>query len=179
MKKAIMISYRFPPFAGSGVFKTLKFVKYLRNFGWEPVVISAKSSKFAPIDKTLLEEVPDKIKVFRTYSIESKVYRYLPEIVGINGKWYQTPDAFIGWLPSALFKAQEVVKNEKPNVIYSTSPPITSHLIAMLLKKKTGLPWVADFRDPWTDNIFTTIQLIFIGKLKKKLNIKLVKMLIE
>lgn len=175
MKKAIMISYRFPPFAGSGVFKTLKFVKYLRNFGWEPIVISSKSSKFAPMDKTLLKEVPDKIKVFRTYSIESKVYRYLPEIVGINSKWYQTPDAFIGWLPSALFKAQEVVKKEKPNVIYSTSPPVTSHLIAMLLKKKTGLPWVADFRDPWTDNMITNYPTNFHRRIEEKIEHKIGK----
>jgi len=175
MKKVIMISYRFPPFAGAGVFRTLKFVKYLPDFNWKPLVVSANSSKFAPIDKTLLDEVSNKANVFRTYTVESKVYRYLPSIVGINRKWYQVPDVFIGWIPFALLKAKKVVKKEKPNVIYSTSPPITSHLIAMLLKGKTGLPWVADFRDPWTDNMLVSYPTNFHRKIEEKIEHKIGK----
>lgn len=150
-----MISYHFPPLAGAGVFRTLKFVKYLPGFDWQPIILSINKSKFVPEDETLIEEIPKLVKIYRTNTIESKIYTWGPSFIGINPKWYQIPDAFLGWLPFALSKAKEVVKKEKPSVIYSTSPPATSHLIAMLLKEKTGLPWVADFRDPWTD-FFTT-----------------------
>lgn len=156
VNKVLMISYHFPPIAGGGVFRTLKYAKYLPIYGWQPIILSVKKSKFAPIDKTLLDKISNEVLVFRTNTFESKLYRYAPYTFGINPKWYQIPDAFIGWLPFALAKAKEIVKKEKPDLIYSTSPPVTSNLIALLLKKKTGLPWIADFRDPWTDN-FTTI----------------------
>lgn len=147
-----MISYHFPPLSGAGVFRTSKFVKYLPDFGWQPIVLSVKKSKFAPVDDFLLEEISDIIKVYRTNTIESKIYAGGASYLGINPKWYQIPDIYFGWFPFALQKAKEVVKKEQPSAIYSTSPPVTSHLVAVLLKKKTGLPWVADFRDPWTQN---------------------------
>jgi len=152
VEKVLFISYIYPPIAGGGVFRTLKFTKYLPQFGWKPIVISVNKSKFNPKDNTLLDEIPETVQTFRTNSIESKIYAYAPQHLGVNPKWYQIIDNFVGWLPFAISKAEKVIKKEKPKIIFSTSPPVTNHLIAYMLKKKTGIPWVADFRDPWTDN---------------------------
>ena len=148
-----MITYTFPPVAGSGVFRTLKFVKYLPTFDWQPIILSIKKSKTKPTDKTLEKEIPTNVKVYRTTNMESKIYRYAASYCKINPKWYQIPDwRFIEWFPFAVLKAKKIIKKEKPDVIYSTSPPPTSHLIALAIKLKTGLPWVADYRDPWTQH---------------------------
>ncbi|MCK4996012.1 MAG: glycosyltransferase, partial [Thermoplasmatales archaeon] len=176
MKKVLMISYSFPPIAGGGVFRTLKFVKFLPNFGYDSVVLSVKKSKFKDFDETLLNAIPSTTNVYRAKNIESKIYRYAGSFFHINYKWYQIPDVFITWLPFALNKAKYIVKKEKPSVIYSTSPPATSHIIAMLLKKKTKLPWVADFRDPWTDNFIIKYPTKFHRKLEEKLEKKVLKL---
>ena len=122
-----MISYHFPPLAGAGVFRTLKFVKYLPGFDWQPIILSINKSKFASEDETLIEEIPKLVKIYRTNTIESKIYTWGPSFIGMNPKWYQIPDAFLGWLPFALSKAKEVVKKEKPSVI------ILHHLLLLLI----------------------------------------------
>ena len=166
MKKVLMIAYHFPPIAGGGVFRTLKFTKYLPDFNWQPIVLSVKKSKFSQVDETLLGEIPDAAKVHRTNTVESKIHRWGASFIGINPKWYQIPDAFLGWLPFALLKAKQIIKKEKPDVIYSTSPTVISHLVAMMLKKETDLPWVADFRDPWTQNF----NINYPTKIHKKID---------
>jgi len=80
----------------------------------------------------------------------------LEKLLGINPKWFQLVDPFIGWMPFALRAALKIVKEEKVDLLFSTSLPNTCHLVAFMLKKKLGLPWVADFRDPWTQNPYVT-----------------------
>lgn len=140
MKKVLMIAYHFPPIGGSGMQRTVKFVKYLPGFGWEPVVLSVKKgTHYELIDSSLMNEIPQSVKIYRT-------------------TWFNPlglitiPNKKIGWLPCAFFKGINVLRREKISVIYSTSPTVTAHLIAYLLKKATKLPWVADFRDPWIGN---------------------------
>ena len=155
-----MISYLFSPL-DCGVGRQIKFAKYLPSFGWLPVVLTVKKSYLRPkYDPSRLEEIPKSVKIYRTFSFESPpLQQRVPAILnkfGINPKWLLVPDKFIGWLPFAVHRGLEILREEKVDVIFSTSLPNTCHLVALKLKRKTGLPWVADFRDPWTQNPYLT-----------------------
>ncbi len=132
-----MIAYYFPPVGGSGAQRTVKFVKHLAQFGWESSVLSIDNPKHYEIDdKTFLKDVPVATKVYR--SCQWNPY----DIV-------KFPDKKTGWIFPAIMKGMSIIKHDNPNIIYSSSPPISAHLIALFLKKIFKLPWVADFRDPW------------------------------
>jgi glycosyltransferase involved in cell wall biosynthesis len=175
MKKVLMIAYFFPPVAGGGVQRTVKFSKYLPGFGWKPVVLTVKAGFDYYSDPGLLHDIQTHVTVYRSRSIEpmkfvrkwmkrksdtkKQVEKTLPardhkrpwllklkEILFI-------PDTEIGWLPFAVLKGLHIVKKEKIDCLFSTSTPYTDHLVALLLKKITKLPWIADFRDPWSLNL--------------------------
>lgn len=175
MKKVLVITYYWPPGGGAGVQRWLKFVKYLRDFGWEPVIYTAEDGEMPVLDESLLKDVPENITVIRRpilepYSIyrkfvgakkgarvntgflsEEKKPKLIEKIaVWIRGNFF-IPDARMLWIgPSAKFLAS-YLKDHPVDVIVSTGPPHSMHLIAMKLKRKLGIPWVADFRDPWTN----------------------------
>ena len=180
MKKVLIISYYFPPSGGPGVQRVLKFVKYLPEFGWQPVVLTVKDAEFPARDESLLSEIPPDISVFRTRIFEPyKFYRSLTgrnektaiDVDNIN-KGRKTslsekfaefiratvfiPDARRGWLKYAFEEGKRILNSEQPDVIFSSSPPYTCALIAMKLKKyalkhqNKNIPWVSDFRDAWT-----------------------------
>lgn len=153
MKKVLVIAYHYPPLGGGGVFRTLKFTKYLPKFGYQPYVLTVKNPMYGTKDPTLIEEIPPEAKVYRTFSFEHRILR-APRLLNINLKWFYVPDENIGWLPTAVFAGANLIKKENISVIYATSPVWTSLLIGGFLKKKTKKPLVIDFRDPWTDNIF-------------------------
>ncbi|MDZ7402003.1 MAG: glycosyltransferase family 4 protein [candidate division KSB1 bacterium] len=170
-----MIAYYFPPSGGAGVQRTLKFVKYLPSVGWEPVVLTARDADYPAYDESLLAELPPKLTVYRSYIPEPyQLYRKLTgrqmnEAVDIAtlsrdavqkkkfserlAEWIRgsffIPDARVGWLPFAVALGLKAIKHEGIDVIYSSAPPYTCHLIGYWLKKLTGRPWVADFRDSW------------------------------
>ena len=153
-RNVLVISYIFPPFGVGGVYRTAKFVKYLPGFGWDPVVLTVepnqRSSKRFQEDLPLLQEVSH-AKTYRTRSFEPKLWSSLPSRLGMSPKWFfQMPDKQRGWLPFALRAGKRAIREENIDVLYSSSTPYTDHLVALRLHKKTGLPWVADFRDPWT-----------------------------
>lgn len=174
-KKVLLITYYFPPSGGSGVQRTLKFVKYLREFGWEPVVLTAANADYPAWDQTLLQEIPRDVHVYRSRIIEP--YRLYRKFTGRQAnestdiatltldeqdkrklservsEWVRSalfvPDARIGWLPFAVAMGKKIIAAEKIDVIVSSAPPYTTHLIGLLLHKLCGIPWVADFRDSW------------------------------
>ncbi len=180
MKKVLVISYYFPPGGGSAVQRVLKFVKYLPQYGWEPVVLTAREKDYALRDNSLLTEIPENVKVYRTSapdlyqlygrlgSSEKKSKTDLSAMaVGKTGKgnWLErlallirsslfVPDARIGWLPFALRNGKKIIQEEKIKVIFTSSPPFTTALIGGLLKTVTHLPWISDYRDPWTQAYF-------------------------
>jgi glycosyltransferase involved in cell wall biosynthesis len=141
---------------GGGVQRTTKFVKYLPDFGWRPVVLAADDRSYWARDETLVAEIPRGTVVRRLpprrpdllYALFSKIasrtvaHKVLDNIF--------LPDDRIFWALSAAFSALPMLKREGISLIYSTSPPHSSHIAALMLKRLTGLPWVADFRDPWT-----------------------------
>ena len=157
MKKVLWVSYLFPPL-NCGVGRQVKIAKYLPTYGWLPVVLSVKRSRLRPFyDTSIVKDIPPNVEVHRTWSLESRlVMQYLPGLLRINPKWVRIPDQFIGWFPFALRKGLHIIRNEKVDAIFSSSLPNTCHLVAYILKQRTGLPWVADFRDLWTQNPYTS-----------------------
>ena len=151
MKKVLLIAYHFPPLGGGGVFRTVKFAKYLPQFGYRPYVLTVKNSMYDTKDLTLTGELPSAVEVHRAFSFEHRVLR-APRLLNINLKWFYMPDENIGWLPFGITTGVNLVKKENIDVIYATSPKWTSLLLGFFLKKYTKKPLVIDFRDPWTDN---------------------------
>lgn len=180
MQNVLMIAYDFPPIGASGVQRTIKFAKYLPTFGWRPIILTvdkdAKTIEYA--DASLLEELSDEVLIYRSRIIEPyDVYRLFggkhkqgsreSKILRLdNGRANVidkikimlasalVPDAKIGWYPGATSKAKEIFKKHKIDVIYSSSPKTTSHIIARKLARRFNKPWVADLRDPWPTGFF-------------------------
>ena len=158
MKRVLFIAYHFPPLAGGGTFRSLKFVKYLPEFGWLPTVITTNTKNYWAYDEELLKEVPPEVKIIRAPEIDPFYLQLLLSKIGL-GKLYQKikdhfliPDEKIGWIPFAYWKAARELKYQKYDLIFSTSPTPCAHIIALKLKKKFEIPWVADYRDLWTLN---------------------------
>jgi glycosyltransferase involved in cell wall biosynthesis len=175
MKKVLVITYYWPPSGGAGVQRWLKFIKYLRENGWEPVVYTPENPEYPEIDNSLLADIPSGLTVIRTrirepYGAYKKVIgrkkeerinaSFLSEkkrsplleniSVWVRGNFF-IPDARMLWIrPSVRFLAGYLEKNPV-DAFVSTGPPHSMHLIALKLHERTGLPWLADFRDPWTD----------------------------
>lgn len=167
-KKVLIIAYYFPPMGMGGVQRVTKFVKYLPLFGWKPSVLTVKDAEYWAKDYSLLKELPSEAEVIRTgsfdplrmfYILKGLFRRRKPE-AGSAG-WsnlrrlkfpysFFFPDTKIGWLPFALMKGLFLCRKEKFDLIFSSSPPPSVHLTGYLLKLATGIPWMADFRDPWT-----------------------------
>jgi len=173
-KKILILSYYWPPSGGAGVQRVLKFAKYLLKYGYLPYVVTVddKTASYPVVDTSLLNEVPDEIKVFRTHSFEP--LNILTGITGnkapyggfanknkdtfsqkilrfIRGNFF-IPDARKGWVNYAYTKAVELIEKEKIDTVIISSPPHSSQLVGLKLKKKfPGIKWIADLRDPWTD----------------------------
>ena len=168
MKKVLLIAYHYPPLGGAGVFRTLKFTKYLPKFGYQPHVLTVKNPMYSTKDLTLVGEIPPEASIHRTFSFEHRILR-APRLLSINLKWLYIPDENIGWLPFAVFYGKKIIEKENIGIIYATAPIFTSLLIGCLLKKKTGKPLVVDYRDPWTQNVF----IKYPTKLHKKIEEKM------
>jgi glycosyltransferase involved in cell wall biosynthesis len=176
LKKILIITYYWPPSGGAGVQRWLKFVKYMRDFGWEPVVYTALDGEMPVKDDSLAKDVPSGITVIKKpiwepYSIYKKFTgrkkddrinaSFLSESkepglgekisIWIRGNFF-IPDARKFWIrPSARF-LNDYIKKENISYVISTGPPHSMHLIALKLKERNPeLKWIADFRDPWTN----------------------------
>ncbi len=173
MKKVLVITYYWPPAGGPGVQRVLKFVRHLPDYGWQPCVLTVRDGEYPSLDPSLAAEVPAGCPVYRTAALEpGPLYRRLmgmrpsdpipvAALARAGGGWRRrisdwirlnlfVPDAKIGWLPHAVRAGRRVLARERPALLLSSSPPATAHLIARRLAQGGDLPWVADFRDPWT-----------------------------
>ncbi len=176
MTKVLIITYYWPPSGGPGVQRCLKFVKYLPEFNFEPVVITVKPGKatYPVIDNTLVNEIKSNTQVHYTNTCEPfGVYKktvgtqkipYGGNELEFKNKIFSTvlyfirgnlfiPDSRRGWNYFAYKKAKQIIKEHNIKTIIITSPPHSTQLIGLKLKKKFGVKWIADLRDPWT-NIF-------------------------
>jgi len=175
MKKVLIITYYWPPGGGAGVQRWLKFVKYLRDFNWEPVVFIPENPEYSETDLSLLKDVPqnltilkqpiwepyDAYKRFTGRKQENKIHAaFLSEkkqnplletiAVWIRGNFF-IPDARKYWINPSVKYLNRYLKENPVDVMVSTGPPHSLHLIALPLSEKHHIPWLADFRDPWTN----------------------------
>jgi glycosyltransferase involved in cell wall biosynthesis len=147
MKHALFVAYHYPPeSSSSGVLRTLKHTRYLGRFGWRVTVLTLNREAYEVTDPKLEEQIPRDVRVIRTRFIDVK--RHLA-IRGSYPSFFAVPDRWIGWWPWAVAAGRRVMKDEPVDVIYSTSPHATAHLIGLALSRSSGIRWVADFRDPW------------------------------
>jgi len=164
-RKILMIINFFPPAGGGGVYRPLSFVKYLSRLSWQVTVVTPRPGEFWISDPGLESEIPPDARIVRTASLSG--FRLLRALrmggmSGVSrrsssgfaalrrvGEFFLLPDSYAGWVPFAVRAADELCRRERFDSIYSTSPPDSSHLVAQRIAAKHGLPWVADFRDPW------------------------------
>ncbi|OGB11625.1 MAG: glycosyltransferase [Burkholderiales bacterium RIFCSPHIGHO2_12_FULL_61_11] len=141
-----MIAYHFPPLAGSsGIQRTLRFVQHLPAFGWQPLVLSTHPRAYEKASDDLLADVPAGTVVRRAFALDTA--RHL-QFAGRYLGWMARPDRWISWKFDAVRQGLKLIGEYKPDVIWSTYPIATAHVIASKLHCKTGIPWIADFRDP-------------------------------
>ena len=175
MKRVLIISYYWPPTGGSGVQRWVKFAKYFPAEGWQPVIYTPENPEQLAVDASLEAEVPAEAEVIRRRIVEPyEMYKKLlrksghsKEAVEVNpvnaqnksflqkvamwirGNFFR-PDPRCLWIRPSVKFLKEYLKEHPVDLIVSTGPPQSMHLIGRLLAKETGLPWIADFRDPWT-----------------------------
>jgi len=146
MRTLLMIAYHFPPFAGSsGVQRTLRFVQQLPAFGWKPVVLSVHPRAYEKTSEDLLREVPEGTIVERAFAVDTA--RQL-SIAGRYPGFLARPDRWMSWWFGAVPAGLRMIREHRPAAIWSTYPIATAHRIGTTLQKMSGLPWIADFRDP-------------------------------
>lgn len=191
-KKMLMISYDFPPIGGGGVQRNVKFLKYLSQFGWDTSVLTIKERDFYVFDTTLLKEIED-TKIYRSNSLDPVSLSYkIKKIIGkrkeneeskeevkINEgsivvtiyrfirKWFLLPDGFGGWIPLAYRKGKEIIKENRPDVLFCTFPVPSNAFVTYKLWKKFKIPFVIDFRDAWVDDPYTEFPSFFHKKFHK------------
>jgi glycosyltransferase involved in cell wall biosynthesis len=188
MRKVLVLAYRFPPQGGGGVQRTLKFVRYLQRFGWQPVVHTVRNPFWPFRDEALKREIPAEVRVYQTRTFEFERFekklgsffaKSAPQatrsaaaptrspasvtkksrgggIASIQRFIHQrvlVPDPQIAWLPWAFLKTLYIARKERIDLIYSSSPPNSSQVLGLWLKRVLKKPWVVDFRDPWTDGV--------------------------
>lgn len=148
-KRILMIAYHFPPIHGSsGLQRTLSFTRYLPEFGWEPLVLTTSPRAYPRVTEDQLADIPVGLRVTRAFALDSA--RHL-SIAGQYMQWTALPDRWVTWFAGAVPQGLRLIRRYKPDVLWSTQPIGTAHLIGLALHKLTGTPWVADFRDPMTE----------------------------
>lgn len=182
-----MYAHDFPPMLMAGVHRILRFVKYLPEFGWESVVISAPSRHgTVSLDETLLKQVPQATVIERpaAFNPETELGKLLRRRKGhvpsaaapgssfaaamataasapsprtwhdwlrqLREFLFRTPDEYVWWVGPAVRAGLRAIEQTNPAAVYTTGPPHSTHLAGLLTHQITGLPWIADFRDPWS-----------------------------
>lgn len=173
-KKILIITYYWPPAGGPGVQRWLKFAKYLPEFGWKPIIFTPENPSYPLLDKSLMKDVPENLEIIKTkiwepYQLAEKLNKSNKKFkagqfdVGNNQSWksklsiwvrgnFFIPDARVFWVNPSVKFLEQYLKDNKIDVVVTSGPPHSLHLIGLQLKKKfTDLKWIADFRDPWTE----------------------------
>ena len=146
MHRVLMIAYHYPPLAGSsGIQRTLRFSQDLPSFGWQPSVLSAHPRAYENVSDDMMRDIPGGVDVSRAFALDAR--RHLSLFNRYPG-WIARPDRWLSWLLGAVFTGLKMIQRHQPAVIWSTYPIPTAHLIGYWLSRLSGLPWVADFRDP-------------------------------
>lgn len=158
VKRILMIAFHYPPMRGSsGIQRALKFSRYLPEFDWEPIVLTVHPRAYSAISDDQMSEIPAQVAVCRTFGLDTS--RHL-SFMGHYPSLLALPDRWISWWLGAVPAGLYLIKKYRPDVIWSTYPIATAHLIGLSLSRLTGIPWIADFRDPMTDEEYPPDPLI-------------------
>ncbi|MEO9150139.1 MAG: glycosyltransferase, partial [Burkholderiaceae bacterium] len=146
MKRLLMIAFHFPPLAGSsGIQRTLRFVQHLPALGWQPLVLTADPRAYPQTSQDLIAEIPPDTVVRRAFALDTA--RHLT-LGGRYFGWMARPDRWVSWRFAAVREGLRLIEEFKPDAIWSTYPIASAHQIGAELQRRSGLPWIADFRDP-------------------------------
>ncbi|HMK06024.1 MAG TPA: hypothetical protein VK476_00755, partial [Flavobacterium sp.] len=173
MKKVLIITYYFPPAGGPGVQRWLKFIKYLPDFDIQPIVYVPENPTYPIIDAQLMSEISDKAivlktKIFEPYGLASIFSKnktkkissgIIPSmrrqtsidkfLLWVRGNLF-IPDARVFWVKPSVAYLKKYISENNIDIIITSGPPHSLHLIGMKLKNVMNVKWIADFRDPWT-----------------------------
>ncbi|MBR4408972.1 MAG: glycosyltransferase [Bacteroidales bacterium] len=198
MKRVLIITYYWPPSGGSGVQRWVKFSKYLPSQGWQPVIYTPENPDMPSIDQSLYSDIPGEAEIIKRpiteiYSIYRRISgnkgggevnpinsqkKTLKQklMLAIRGNLF-IPDPRISWLRPSVRFLKKYLREHPVDVIVSTGPPHSMHLIARKVSKATGIPWVADFRDPWTRMFY--FKHLALSDWARKKHEKLEKMVLD
>ena len=174
MKKVLLITYYWPPSGAIGVHRCLKFAKYLRDFGWEPIIYTAQNAQYPYLDESNYRHIPKNItvlkhKIFEPFGlykmvlgkkksdvltnpvqVRDKKQKFIDKLaIWIRGNFF-IPDARSLWINPSVRYLSKFLSENKIDAIISDGPPHTNTVIACKLSEKFEIPWLADFQDPWT-----------------------------
>lgn len=172
MKRALIVTYYWPPAGGPGVQRWLKFVKYFKEFGVEPIVYIPENPNYPFVDENFSAEIPSNVEIikhpikepyrFAKFFSKKKTKQMSSGIIPkkdstaieklmlyVRGNFF-IPDARVGWVKPSVKYLSDYLENNDVDVVITTGPPHSLHLIGKQLKKELNVKWIADFRDPWT-----------------------------
>ncbi len=153
-KRALMVAFHFPPQAGSsGILRTLNFAKYLPQNGWQPTILTAQPKAYVEQRNDLVASIPPQTRVIRAFALDAAKH------LAVRGKYpglFAIPDRWSWWWIPAVWAGMKEIRHRRPALIWSTYPISTAHLIGGTLSRLSGLPWVADFRDPMVSDSYPT-----------------------
>ncbi|MFN1833670.1 glycosyltransferase [Balneola sp. MJW-20] len=182
MKKALFVLYYVPPMGGSGVQRPLKFMKYLKEYGWEPVVLCPETGAYPYSDASIESEF--NALELDVHRVEANTpFHALP---GITSKFAQLPDLLArpvrklnrlfmypdnkkGWITPAVTKGISVCRDQNIDLIFSSAPPFSDHMIAKLISEETGLPYILDYRDLWMQSHFHQEEYSWQREIRKSM----------
>jgi glycosyltransferase involved in cell wall biosynthesis len=169
-RRLLWLAYFFPPLGGGGCQRTLKLVRYLEPLGWTSTVVTARDPDYWILDPTLSEEIPAATEVIRVRALTPQ--RLLRSLAGAGAErrqgsrrpgifralrraqsWLYVPDGYTAWSRAAARAAARRIEAGGVDALWTTSSPESAHLAGLSLKRRFGLPWVADFRDPWVGRV--------------------------
>jgi hypothetical protein len=146
MSNILLIAYHFPPLRGSsGIQRTLRFCQYLPRFGWNPVVLTVHPRAYEDVGEDLSSAIPAGVPVQRAFALDAA--RHLA-FRGSYPRLFANPDRWTSWFVAGVVSGLSLIRRHRPRALFSTYPIATAHLIGLALHRLTGIPWVADFRDP-------------------------------
>ena len=183
MKNVLFIVYYFPPMGGSGVQRPLKFIKYLRKFGWNPIVLCPEPGVYHTFDESLQKELDMMdielhrvsastifqkaagAKSAKKVQVSDSKARFLRRLLRL----FYFPDNKRGWIKPAVEKGIEIIDSQHIELIFSTAPPFSNHIIAQKLKEYSDIPTIVDYRDSWLNNHFFTGMMNWQKSIMRKM----------
>jgi glycosyltransferase involved in cell wall biosynthesis len=160
-RAVLLLAYVFPPLGGGGVQRSAKFVKYLPRHGWMPTVITTSAVWYGVRDQSLVNDIPPEVRVLsspendilrRSASLLSRRQWIPSRLRDLPAQVLTWPDPMSGWIPGALAVTLRELRTGRYDVLMTTSAPYSAHVVGALARRITGVPWVADFRDEWSQN---------------------------